>query len=210
MFPRLTIRFFKRRYPSIAVIALLAAISTGCQQLDLEPMAPSPAVGRGGEQAVIHAGDQLRISFPGAPELDQAVVVRMDGKVSLALVGDVQVAGKPLDTVQTQLTEAYTPHLREQKVLVGLEAVPKAVYVSGAVANPGRIPLDRPMTVLEAIMEAGGFTEFASPARVRLIRQENWRHETRTLDLRPALNEATSEAVYLRPYDVVMVGTSTF
>lgn len=51
-----------------------------------------------------------------------------------------------------------------------LETTVIPVVVSGEVQKPGKISFERPATVLETIMEAGGFTAYADPKKVSLIR----------------------------------------
>ena len=61
------------------------------------------------------------------------------------------------------------------------------MVVSGAVQKPGKIVFERPATVLEAIMEAGGFTPEANLKRVSVIRNVKGEHKTEQIDLRPVL-----------------------
>jgi polysaccharide export outer membrane protein len=155
-------------------------------------------------------GDVLRLTFPGAQEWNQIQKVRSDGKISLPMVGEITAAGKRVGTLQEELKDLYQNKLQNKEVLVSLESTSIPVYVSGAVGKPGKIVLDRNMTVLEAIMEASGFTPRANPGRVVLVRQADGKHLTRTFDLRPALKGSPSEAFYLKPYDVIVVPESFF
>ena len=141
----------------------------------------------------------------GAPELNQSQKVRADGKISLPLIGEIDAAGKRLGEFQEELAVRYKPHLKNTEVILALEASEIAVYVSGAVNKPGKIPLTRPMTVLEAIMEAGGLSDMGSPKRVVLIRNKDGRHNTQTFDLSPALKGLPTSAFYLQPYDMIFV-----
>ena len=71
--------------------------------------------------------------------------------------------------------------------------------------KPGKILFERPATVLEAIMEAGGFTAYADPKKVSLIRQIDGQHRTQVLDLSPVLRGTTTQAMYVSPGDVIYV-----
>ena len=190
--------------------ALLAILLAGCEAL---PPAVLAQQAMGQPSTGLAAGDVLKISYPGAPELNQLQKIRPDGKISLSLIGEVTVAGKSLPQVQEELAKLYKPQLVNTDVVVGLESTAAAVYVSGAVNRPGKIPLDRPMTAFEAIMEAGGFAsgiEAGNPRNVKLVRQANGQHHTQVLDLSPALNNATAGAFYLKPYDVLIVQVKGF
>ena len=161
---------------------------------------------------VLAAGDVVTISFTGTDELNQVQKIRLDGKLNLPLVGEINAAGKTIAVLQQELTQLYKPHLRSTTVLVGLQTTVSVVYVSGAVNGQGKIILDRPMTALEAIMEAGGFVQgLANSKRVILVREENGKHQTRTLDLSPkALNSQTTGVTYLKPFDMLIVPERMF
>jgi polysaccharide biosynthesis/export protein len=150
-------------------------------------------------------GDVIKISFPGAPELNQLQKVRADGKISLPTLGETSVSGKRLGDLQKELTRRYESEIKNSEVVVTLEFSAIPIYVSGTVKSPGKIVLDRPMTVLEAIMEAGGFGDFAKTKKVVVIRNVNGRHMTYVLDLTPALQGKPSEAFYLKAYDAIYV-----
>jgi polysaccharide export outer membrane protein len=79
----------------------------------------------------------------------------------------------------------------------------KAFFVLGEVRSAGTFPLERNMTVLEAVSLAGGFTDKASPGGVRLIRQQpDGTQETQTLDLS---GDARDRGVALQEGDTVVV-----
>ncbi|MEN9535912.1 MAG: hypothetical protein RIR37_1185, partial [Verrucomicrobiota bacterium] len=133
----------------------LAAVLVGCENGGTSAAIPSEAriAGFGG---VLSAGDEVKVTFRGAPELDTRQKIPASGRLSLPTVGDVQAAGRTIAALQANLTALYQPHLQDPNVQVTLENAAAGVYVSGEVLRPGRIPLDRPMTVLEAVMESGG------------------------------------------------------
>jgi polysaccharide export outer membrane protein len=150
-------------------------------------------------------GDVLKISFPGAPEMNQLQKVRADGKISLPTLGEMYVSGMRLGDLQKQLSSRYEAQIKNSEVVVSLEFSAIPVYVSGTVRNPGKVVLDRPMTVLEAIMEAGGFGDFAKTKKVVVIRNANGRHATYVLDMSPALRGKPTEVFYLKAYDAIYV-----
>ena len=91
-------------------------------------------------------------------------------------------------------------------VMVSVESSSFAVYVTGAVLRPGKVTSDRPITALEAIMEAGGFDYTkANLKKVRVIRHENGRTEHFTLNLKRVLNAQDSDQFNLKPGDIVYV-----
>lgn len=151
-------------------------------------------------------GDVVKVVFPGAPEFNQAQKIRADGKMSLPVVGEISAAGKRLAELQDELTRLYKPELKNPEVLVSLEASSLPIYVNGAVARPGRVSLDRPMTLLEAIMEAGGVSNIGTLNGVRVIRNSNGQHYTQSFNLSSALKGRSKiEVFYLKPYDMIFV-----
>jgi protein involved in polysaccharide export with SLBB domain len=185
-------------FGKLAVLALL--LCAGCQT-PRSAVAPLPAQAPG----VLVAGDTLRISFPGAPELNQTQKIGTDGKLSLPLVGDVVATGKSVGELQSELVRLYKPQLQDNEVLVSVESRAVPVVVSGAVQKPGKVVFERPATVLEAIMEAGGFTPEADMKKVELIRLVKGEHYTQVFDLRPILRGTPTRATYISGGDVIFV-----
>jgi protein involved in polysaccharide export with SLBB domain len=184
----------------IKLAALVLLLCTGCQSpkkapLQLTSQTPSFLV----------AGDVVKISFPAAPELNQTQKIGSDGSLSLPLVGEVAAAGKTVGQLQEELARLYKPQLQDSEVTVALETRAVPVVVSGAVQKPGKIVFERPATILEAIMEAGGFTPEADLKKVSLIRIVKGEHQTQIFDLRPVLQGKPTPAIYCSGGDVVYV-----
>lgn len=161
-------------------------------------------------KGTLSVGDVLRLTYPGAVELNQTVKIQPDGKIGLPMVGGVTAAGRSPSTLQSTLTELYRPHLNDSSVFVNIEQPAASVYVSGEVSNPGKVVLDRPITALEGVMEVGGFSKFANPKKVYVIRTEKGKQKRFVLNLSDPLSGYESEAFYLRPYDVVYVDKSVW
>jgi len=153
----------------------------------------------------LNAGDEVRIAFPAAPELNQTQKIGTDGSLSLPLVGDVHAAGKSPSQLQSELANLYKSQLQDSEVNVTVTARAVPVVVSGAVQKPGKIVFERPATVLEAIMEAGGFTPEADMKKVSIIRIVKGEHYSQTIDMRPILRGQPTPAVYVANGDVIYV-----
>jgi polysaccharide biosynthesis/export protein len=189
-----------RQNTCLKLVALVLLLGTSCQTTKkpatvLTSRTPSYLV----------AGDVVRISFPAAPELNQSQKVGADGTLSLPLIGEVAAAGKTVSQLQVELSERYKSQLQDNEVLVSLDSRAVPVVVSGAVQKPGKIIFERPATVLEAIMEAGGFTPEADLKKVSLIRIVKGEHETQLIDLRPLLQGKPTPAIYCSGGDVIYV-----
>lgn len=105
------------------------------------------------------------------PDLSATVMIRPDGKLSLPLVGELQVAGKSPSEVRDMVVAALSRYIDSPVVSVYVEEVNSTkISVLGEVRLPGRYLMRQQFTLLDAIALAGGFTEFAKRNRVAIVR----------------------------------------
>ena len=155
---------------------------------------------------VLREGDSVRISFPGAPNLNTVQQIKRDGRIALQLVGEVQAAGLTAKQLETELLKLYGPQLQTKEVTVAVENSTFTVYVTGAVLRPGKITPDRPISVLEAVLEAGGFDPAkANQKAVTIIRNENGQSSHYKVNLKRVLDGEDTEVFALKPGDIVYV-----
>ncbi|HTR42714.1 MAG TPA: polysaccharide biosynthesis/export family protein [Pseudomonadales bacterium] len=158
------------------------------------------------QPTVLRQGDTVKISFPGTPNLDESEQVRLDGKISLPLVGDVQAAGLTPSQLQQNLIKLYAPQISSSDVTVAIETSSFPVFVTGCVLSPGRILSNQPITALEAVMEAGGFDYARANLRnIHIIRRDNNSSQSYVVNLRAVLNGDEKNDFYLQPNDIVYV-----
>jgi polysaccharide biosynthesis/export protein len=158
------------------------------------------------EVQTIRQGDTVKVSFPGAPNLDTAQQVRRDGRITLEFVGDVVAAGLTSEELQKDLVQRYSSQLVSKEVTVTITSATFPVFVTGAVLKPGRLVSDHPITVLEAVMEAGGFEPTkADTEGVVVIRQEGGSTKNYTVNLKLVLEGKSNTSFYLQPSDIVYV-----
>jgi polysaccharide biosynthesis/export protein len=185
----------------LLTVATLAAL-TGCQSPQGEVF---PATSTGHKPGILSSGDTIKVAFTSAPELSQSQKIQPDGKVSLPLVGEIYAVGKTPAELQSELIGLYKSQLQNSEVVVTLETTVIPVVVSGEVQKPGKIVFERPATVLEAIMEAGGFTAYADPKKISVIRQMQGDHHTQIVDLSGVLRGMPTPVMYVSPGDVIYV-----
>jgi len=181
------------------------AVFTGCE-------AP-PAVPSGAEEQhaelTLREGDVIKISFPGAPNLDVAPQpIRRDGKVTLPIAGEVTAVGLTPIALQEQLVKLFADQLQSKEVVVTVISSSFSIFVDGTVLRPGKIDTDHPITVLEAVMEAGGFDYTrADTERILVIRHKTGSkgYDYFTIDLKQVLDGKKTDLFYLAPGDVVHV-----
>jgi polysaccharide export outer membrane protein len=186
---------------------VFAALMCGGCQTPLPPL-PNPP---GPKTAVrLSPGDALKFSFAEESDLDQTQEIRRDGKVSLPLLGEVTAAGKRIIDFQNEIVSRYESHFDNSEVLVTLESGGASVIVSGFVNKPGKIDFDRPKTVFQAIMEAGGVSDYGSLSNIHLTRMIHGAQRTETINLRPTIHGYPTEPKYVQDGDVIYVSRSWF
>jgi polysaccharide export outer membrane protein len=125
-----------------------------------------------GQDYRIGAADVIEVIVWNEPNFSREVVVRPDGKISLPAVGDVQAEGLTPDALTKNLQEALAQYIKIPKVSVIVKQINSSkVYVIGQVHAPGVFPLQGEMTILQAIAQAGGFTDWAKTGGVILLRK---------------------------------------
>jgi polysaccharide export outer membrane protein len=198
------------RNESIPIVGIFVSVvmllCDGCQQptgLPPEQMVAPTSV-------TLVSGDVVKLTFSGAPELNQSQKIRADGKINLPLIGEIDVSGKSITTLQDELVKKYKSQLQSSTVVVTLESSIAQVVISGAVGRPAKLSFERPTTVFQAIMEAGGVNEFGSLRNVHLIRLVNGEQHTQILDLRSTLGGKTTRPYYVRDGDVIYVPRTVF
>ena len=149
--------------------------------------------------------DVLDVAVWRDPDLSRTVPVRPDGKISLPLLGDVEVEGRTPHELARHLEEALGPYVQKPRVSVIVREVNSArVYVTGEVAQPGAYALRGRMSLVQAIALAGGFSDFADREAIRVIRQDGKGVTTvRYSDL--VGDDEQRRGMRLRPGDTVVV-----
>lgn len=190
----------------LALLALSILGFGGCQS----PPPPLPNPASASTPVRLAPGDVIRLSFIDETDLNQAQKIRRDGKVSLPLLGEVTAGGKRLIDFQNEIVRRYESQLENSDVLVTLENTGANITVSGFVTKPGKYSFDRPTTVFQAIMEAGGVNDFGSLSDVHLVRIIDGEQRTEVFNLRPTIRGRPTPATYVRDGDVIYVSRSLF
>lgn len=159
----------------------------------------------------IGVDDVLVVNVWKNPDLSVTVPVRPDGKISVPLIGDILAGGKEPMQVAEDVKKALSKYIREPQVAVILSDLRSHEFISrvritGAVNNPVSIPFRQGMTVLDAMLEAGGANDFAAPNRAKLYRKESNKTEQYDILLGDILNSGELDTNYtLIPGDIITV-----
>ncbi|MEE4382469.1 MAG: XrtA/PEP-CTERM system exopolysaccharide export protein [Pseudomonadales bacterium] len=203
-----------KRTASLATAVIVLLLGQGCAGTPAG--APPPEEAQPPEftdEYRVGVGDSLTIDVWRNPDLSVSVPVRPDGRISMPLLGDVDVGGKTPQSVGAEIERQLADYIRDPKVSVIVGGVGSAEYltrvrVTGAVQQPLSIPYRPGMTILDLILEAGGVTEFANANSTRLFRTGE---EPRSVKLRSIMELGDlSTNFQLRPGDVVTVPESAF
>lgn len=128
------------------------------------------------QQAEYHVGpgDVLKVNVWKNEQLTQQLAVRPDGAITLPLLGDVNVAGKTLAQVDAAIAQQGARFFTEPLSVTTqvLEVKSYRVYVLGEVQKPGEFAPASAVTVMQALSLGGGFTRFASPDEITIIRKD--------------------------------------
>lgn len=141
------------------------------------------------------------------PELTREITVRMDGRLTVPLLGDVAAAGKSPQELAAELQSRLSRYLEAPHVTLWVaQANSSRIYVLGMVARPGVYPLGQATTVLQALSLAGGFREFAKTDNIVVIRQGEGSSSVVPVDYKKIeAGRDLSQNVVLRPGDTVVV-----
>jgi len=164
----------------------------------------------------IGVDDMLQINVWKNPDISVTVPVRPDGKISVPLVGDVVAGGKEPMAVAREIKKALAKYIREPQVAVILTQLNSHEFISrvritGAVNSPSSIPFRQGMTVLDAMLQAGGVNDFAAANSARLYRKEGRVTAEYDVYLEDILNSGELETNYmLLPGDILTVPERLF
>jgi len=156
----------------------------------------------------IGAGDSLGINVWREQEASvQSVTVRPDGKISLPLVKEVDALGLTPAELEKLLTSKLEPVIRGVDVTVVVREIrSKKVYLIGAVNKVGPVPLLSDMTVLQALAEAGGITDFAKKKNIYVMRNENGKQVKLPFNYVAVIKgEHIEQNIKLQPDDTIVV-----
>ncbi len=159
----------------------------------------------------LQTGDLVAVRFWANPELDEEVLVRPDGLISLPFIDEIQAAGRTPAELDAELTSRFSNELTNPRITVILRSVSgNSVFVAGEVGGPTAVDLTGRMTLLQAITEADYFLPTSRRKEVLLIRTtQDGKRFARMIDVRPIISGENPEAdIVLHPADIIVVPRS--
>ncbi|HJQ17737.1 MAG TPA: XrtA/PEP-CTERM system exopolysaccharide export protein [Allosphingosinicella sp.] len=214
---RRTIRTFPLLLTLAGALALPGCATTGSSGKTLPAASFAAADATPGENYVIGPLDELTVFVWRNPELGAKVQVRPDGRITTPLITDLTAAGKTPAQLAEDIKGRLTQYIEEPLVSVMVEkfqgTFAQQIRVVGATAKPASLPFRANMTLLDAMIEVGGLSEYAAGDRARLIRQDRKTGKQAEYDLKIArlLKKGDTRAnVALEPGDVIIIPESMF
>lgn len=137
----------------------------------VKPAVDTPAAPVDPKSYIIGPEDIIEVRVWREPEVSAIVQVRPDGKIALPLINDIEAAGLTPEKLKAKLVEALSQYYNKPEVFVVIRAVQsKKYHIVGEVNRTGTFPLVVPITILEALTNAGGFREFANTKKITILR----------------------------------------
>lgn len=195
-----------------AIAALLAVTVPAAHAQSAAPSPPpAPAASVVGADYIIGPGDALQVFVWQNPELTISVPVRSDGKITTPLVEDMTAVGKTTTQLARDIETVLAEYVRSPQVNIFVTQSANAysqVKVMGAVMRQQAVAFREGMAILDAILEAGGLSQFARGNDTKLIRNENGRQTETKVRVNRLLNGDMTQNLKLKPGDILLVPES--
>jgi polysaccharide export outer membrane protein len=197
--------------PRSFLLLCLGSSLCGCVSVP-EDLPPAPSVPPAPSAYRVQVGDVLGVRLYLAPELDEDVTVRPDGRIGTTLAQSVPAAGRLPEEIAADLKRIYAAELKTPELTVEVKTPsPARIFVAGEVVFPGEYDsTGAPLTLLQAVAKAGGLRPTGDQGHVFIIRHGP---ADRAIILGAAYRDATAGKtpaadVTLAPFDVVYVPRS--
>jgi len=191
----------------LSVFLFVGAVAKGDaadNTVDTSP--PSQTVSQAGPEYRMGPEDSLRISVWENRDLTLDLVVRPDGKISMPLIQDVVAEGQTAEELANTIHQKLLTFIKEPQVsVIVLQVNAPKYFVMGNVTRPGTYPLRSETSVLQALSLAGGFTQFASPRSIKLIRNTRGKQQVQKVNYYKIIDEGGEGNYILQSGDTVVV-----
>ncbi len=172
----------------------------------VKALPPPQAISQAGPDYRMGPEDQIRISVWENAQLTLDLVVRPDGKISMPLIQDVVAEGQTAAELSVTIHDRLLTYIKEPQVsVIVLQVNAPKYFVIGNVTRPGTYPLRSETSILQALSLAGGFTQFASPRSIKLIRNTAGKQEVRKVNYNKVIDEDGEGNYVLKSGDTIVV-----
>jgi polysaccharide export outer membrane protein len=193
------------------VAIVLVVVSSACYEQRPRTASPASLQTTASEDRV-GVDDVFEVRVYGEPDLSGPFRVAVDGTIDYPLAGRVKVVGLHCGEIQQLLVTKLTQgkFLKSPQITVAVkERNSEKVTVFGQVSKPGQVAYYPNMTIVDAIANAGGFTNIAAKNSVNLRRDVSGKIETHVFPVAD-IAEGRSPNVLVLPGDVLVVDERVF
>ncbi len=166
------------------------------------------AEGKASDEYLIGVGDVLEINVWNEKDLSkEEVFVRLDGRISLPMIGDAVARDLSPEGLGASLEEKFGKFITEPNVSVILkESHSKTYFIVGQIAKPGEVLIKQPISILQCIARAGGFLEWAKKAKIIIVRKGENGDKQLSFDYDAFINgENPGQNILIAPGDTIIV-----
>lgn len=191
-----------------AIVLVLAVSPVSTKAQDPEEATERPSTFESDQDSyIIGTGDLLEIITWKEPDFSREVSVRLDGKITLPLLDDLQAAGKKPMELKQEIQERIQEYMEDPIITVIVKSQEsQKFYILGEVSSTGEYSLRKSLTVLQAFTLAGGFTEWASKREIILLRREEGQERIIRIDYKNIIKgDDFSQNVFIRANDTIIV-----
>ncbi|WP_421852636.1 polysaccharide biosynthesis/export family protein [Oricola sp.] len=152
--------------------SVLETPSGNTPDLSLVSALPAPSGTQNGLAERLSENDLIKIDVFQVDELDRTVRVDTAGRINLALVGEIEAAGRTIPELEKAIEGAYgAKYLQNPEVSVFVEeSAGQKITVDGAVNKPGVYTVSSTSTLLQVVAQAGGFSTIADDQKTYVFR----------------------------------------
>lgn len=151
-------------------------------------------------------GDVLAIDGGKNPAVTKEVRVDEEGLINLIYLGKIKAADKTKSELEREIDAAYMESGFFTESQVSVTVATLFYYTDGQVRARGRKRYMRQITLYQAVVDAGGFTEFANRGKVRVLRpQPDGTVKVYVINCRRVMTGRDPDSFVVRPNDTIFV-----
>ncbi|MEM1024826.1 MAG: polysaccharide biosynthesis/export family protein [Myxococcota bacterium] len=190
----------------VLICSLLGGAACRSTSVPPEALQPLPIV-----SDALDVGDAIEVRVFREPDLAGVFQIGTSGEIDYPLIGAIMAKGHTPLTLQSEIEALLEDgYLVDAQVTVLVkERASRKIHVLGAVQKPGSFPFEPGMTVIQAITNAGGFSQLAAQNSVTITRRRDG--EEVSFQVRVgSIQSGSSPNVYLQPLDIIFVREAIF
>jgi protein involved in polysaccharide export with SLBB domain len=194
-----------------ALIFFMACAPAARNQVVIPGPGPQTNLYASEQEYKLQPGDSLDIKFFYNQELNEQVIVRPDGRISLQLVREIRAAGLTPEELTNLLIKKYSAELLKPEITVIVRSFGGyKVYIDGEVNRVGMVNMSGPTTVMQSIAQAGGLKETARVNEIIVIRYlSEGNYTIIPIDMEKVIDGTDfGQNILLKPFDIVHVPRS--